>query len=424
MTAIVGILNKRAAVMAADSALTVSRGDRRKIYNDETKIFRLSDSNPVGMMLFSSVEFMKTPWNVIAELYRAKKGGEKFYSLRDYVNNFLGFIANEPLLGIDEEAQHNYLLYEMGDYLSRVQKNAMTDEDARQEVIRLGMELNEDNVRNMMNDSIMNVIQMITDEVHENDVCPLLEGYSFQQFRKYAKNDFDILMDHCKEEGIPGVRSEWEHAIYEYMKSSLFYNGTGLVFVGFGENELYPSLIPVYVSGVFDGKLRYAFNESEEAIISKENPAAIQPFAQTDVMITMMKGIAPDLYSKAHDMNQKSIENTKLKMIEAMREEGVDESVIENVLDVDMSEVEESFGDTMLQYVQDEYVDGIIDAVDSFNINDMANMAENLVSITNLQRHMTSSEESVGGPVDVAVITRKEGFKWVKHKHWYDKEMN
>ena len=123
-------------------------------------------------------------------------------------------------------------------------------------------------------------------------------------------------------------------------------------------------------------------------------------------------------------MNQKSVENTKQKMIEAMREEGVDESVIENVLDVDMSEVEESFGDVMLQYVQDEYVDGIIDAVDSFNINDMANMAENLVSITNLQRHMTSLEESVGGPVDVAVITRKEGFKWVKHKHWYDKEMN
>lgn len=410
--------------MAADSALTVSRGDRRKIYNDETKIFRLSDINPVGMMLFSSVEFMNTPWNVIAELYRTKKGGDKFNSLRDYVNNFLGFIANEPLLGIDDEAQHNYLLYEMGDYLSRVQKNAMTEEDARQEVVRLGLELNEHNVRNMMNDSIMNVIQMITDEAHENGVCPLLEGYSFQQFRKYAKNDFDILMEHCKEEYILGVRNDWEHAIFEYIKSSLFYNGTGLVFVGFGENELYPSLIPVYISGVVDGKLRYAFSENETAIITKENRAAIQPFAQADVMITMMKGIAPDLYSKAYDMNQKTIEDTKQKIIEAMREEGVDESVIENVLNVNLSEVEESFGDTMLQYVQDEYIDGIIDAVDSFNINDMANMAESLISITSLQRHMTSSEESVGGPVDVAVITRAEGFKWIRHKLWYDKDMN
>lgn len=42
MTAIVGILNKRAAVLAADSALTVVKGDKMKIYNTTTKIFRLS----------------------------------------------------------------------------------------------------------------------------------------------------------------------------------------------------------------------------------------------------------------------------------------------------------------------------------------------------------------------------------------------
>ena len=42
MTAIVGILNKRAAVLAADSALTVVKGDKMKIYNTTTKIFQLS----------------------------------------------------------------------------------------------------------------------------------------------------------------------------------------------------------------------------------------------------------------------------------------------------------------------------------------------------------------------------------------------
>ena len=72
----------------------------------------------------------------------------------------------------------------------------------------------------------------------------------------------------------------------------------------------------------------------------------------------------------------------------------------------------------MDQFIQDEFIDGIVDAVNSFNIEDMVNMAESLVSVTNLQRHISSSEESVGGPIDVAVITRSEGFMWVKHKHW------
>ena len=66
----------------------------------------------------------------------------------------------------------------------------------------------------------------------------------------------------------------------------------------------------------------------------------------------------------------------------------------------------------------------MVDAVESFNVEDMVDMAESFISITNLQRHISSSEESVGGPVDVAVITKSEGFVWVKHKQWFQQEMN
>jgi hypothetical protein len=31
---------------------------------------------------------------------------------------------------------------------------------------------------------------------------------------------------------------------------------------------------------------------------------------------------------------------------------------------------------------------------------------------------------SVGGPVEVAVLTKYEGFKWIKRKHFYDKALN
>ena len=54
-------------------------------------------------------------------------------------------------------------------------------------------------------------------------------------------------------------------------------------------------------------------------------------------------------------------------------------------------------------------------------MSDVANMAESLVSLTYLQRHISSSEESVGGPVDVAVITKVNGFQWIKHKSWLQK---
>ena len=50
-----------------------------------------------------------------------------------------------------------------------------------------------------------------------------------------------------------------------------------------------------------------------------------------------------------------------------------------------------------------------------YNLEEMAKMAENLIAVTNLQRHISSSEESVGGPIEVAIITKTGGFKWIKH---------
>jgi ATP-dependent protease HslVU (ClpYQ) peptidase subunit len=56
MTAIVGVLNKRAAVMAADCAVTVSNDKGVKVYNTATKIFKLSDEHPIGVMIYDNVE--------------------------------------------------------------------------------------------------------------------------------------------------------------------------------------------------------------------------------------------------------------------------------------------------------------------------------------------------------------------------------
>ena len=39
--------------------------------------------------------------------------------------------------------------------------------------------------------------------------------------------------------------------------------------------------------------------------------------------------------------------------------------------------------------------------------------------MTGLKRHVTTDEESVGGPVDVAVVTKCDGFVWIKRKHYF-----
>ncbi len=56
--------------------------------------------------------------------------------------------------------------------------------------------------------------------------------------------------------------------------------------------------------------------------------------------------------------------------------------------------------------------------------DELAAMAEALVSLTSFKRKVTMESETVGGPIDVAVISKGDGFVWIKRKHYFDAELN
>lgn len=78
----------------------------------------------------------------------------------------------------------------------------------------------------------------------------------------------------------------------------------------------------------------------------------------------------------------------------------------------------------MNQYIQENYIMKLVNTISYLSKEDLADMAESLVRMTYLKRRITSEEESVGGPVDVAVITKGDGFVWLKRKHYFPAELN
>lgn len=70
------------------------------------------------------------------------------------------------------------------------------------------------------------------------------------------------------------------------------------------------------------------------------------------------------------------------------------------------------------------YAKPLIDTVALLDKEDMANMAESFISLTSLVRRMQPGEETVGGPVDVAVISKGDGFVWINRKHYFKPEFN
>ena len=93
MTAIVGVLNKHAIAVAADSAETV--GDGLKIYDKANKIFTLSKHHPVGIAIYNNAAFNSLiPWEIIIKMYRRQLGERPFNTLKEYVNDFIQYLEN------------------------------------------------------------------------------------------------------------------------------------------------------------------------------------------------------------------------------------------------------------------------------------------------------------------------------------------
>ena len=91
MTAIVGVLNKQAVAVAADSAITIGSG--RKIYNTANKIFTLSKRHPVGVAIYGNARFNSSiPWEIVIKMYRDQLGDTTKPTIREYASDFFDFL--------------------------------------------------------------------------------------------------------------------------------------------------------------------------------------------------------------------------------------------------------------------------------------------------------------------------------------------
>jgi hypothetical protein len=60
----------------------------------------------------------------------------------------------------------------------------------------------------------------------------------------------------------------------------------------------------------------------------------------------------------------------------------------------------------------------------SLPFREMADLAEALVFMESLKERVTRPKESVSGPIDVALISKGDGFVWIKRKHYFDPKLN
>jgi hypothetical protein len=57
-------------------------------------------------------------------------------------------------------------------------------------------------------------------------------------------------------------------------------------------------------------------------------------------------------------------------------------------------------------------------------VQDAIALADFLVDVTKRYVRFLPGADTVGGDTDVCVVTKHEGFKWVRRKHYFDRVLN
>lgn len=391
MTAEICVMNQRGIALAADSAVTIGG---TKTFNNATKLFTMDSAHYIGIMIYGNANIMGVPWEVIIKGFRESIKNKPLEKLEFYKTRLIDFIENSEELwsGINsDDMVINYL----SDLMDVIYKKF------NDEVKKLNSE--EKNIdRNAILEESINSI-----EFKNNDIIFSIPKDKFKDATtKLIENYID------DEEVTDNYLKLIQDKLYSFIESDNFSRSqTGVVIGGYGKEELFPRLIQLNVDGLYNGKLKYNEEHNKStSIVEGNSSASLIPFAQQEMVHTIMTGIDPGL-----DMfRNNQLNELKKGLIDIIGDES--KEVLNDIFDNN---------ERALEDYKNDYISGpIINMLNNLSLSELGTMAETFVSLTSFKRKFSGDLQTVGGPVDVLVISRGEGPVWIKRKKYFDSEMN
>lgn len=421
MTAEIAILNKSAVALATDSAVTISaENEALKIFETADKLFELSVEQPIAIMIYNGMQFLGVPLEVLIKRFRDTN--ECFNTVEDAANEFLNHL-NDAIDNAPDREVEIYINSIVNPIISALNKK-IKDDFLENAVVYLN------EAEGKAPDEVMfSVAKKVIAEYEA--IVKKLQGGNFwkrssrkgikARDRKIVSDAVSNLFEHRFEDLQVRVSNICESVL---LSDRISPNKTGLIFAGFGKKESFPSLVSFEIDGVYRDKIKYSITENCD-IDRKGRRAFVRPFAQKDMVDRFLYGLDDELRDRLTRFCKESIPKIADGVLAQLTfDEGDDKKDLEEW----SRAAEEAFLESLKQHafkaIEQESRADIEAMVEFMPKPELARMAEALIDLTSIKRKVSRGMETVGGPVDVAVISKGEGFVWVKRKHYFPAELN
>lgn len=402
-------MNRLAVVLAADSAATVTQytggKEEERYFKGSNKIFQLSDHHPVGLMIFDSADILRVPWEIVVKTFRADLGKKSFNTVKEYAAEFFAFLEKSSLLfpvAIQDEVFLDVARSATLPHVIR-DKYPAADADRLAENLQI-IEARQAELVAMADSPALPAghPQVILAKLTK----PLAE--QIDQWRSAFGQGYPADLTVLATVGILEILKQPERHLAT----------TGLVFAGFGDHEIFPALAAYNSCGVICDK--HLVTTTDDFAVTHKVPAKLSSFAQTAMSDTFSLGVSEDVYSSIMRTLEDKLQGFAKDII--VQSVG-DASKIADFNDV-VSKARREMGKAILEQAQKDHALPLRKVLGVLPVDEMAELAETLINLQALKEKVTKSTETVGGPVDVAIITKSEGLVWVKRKHFFDIGLN
>ena len=427
MTAEVAIFNREAVALAADSAVTLTGPKGRKIYNTANKLFALSTNEPVAVMVYGNVSFGTIPWTTIIKEFRRKLGSSASPTIDQYASDFFEYILSATMHLSDQalqqqvESKAQWELYRLRGAVEKLLEiNTLTDSTlSEREIQDFLIRFIDKRIVSLSSEPVEALSQEEAEQIIDNTIdWPVMLEQSLGEFP---------INSRIKTDAKTMVSVSLRSISYSPLHS-------GIIVAGFGTKQCFPAISHRLVDGVIMRTVLTHLAESTQ--IDDSRSSIVRGFAQKDMVTTFMTGIHPSLQltSDDHYSGIRRIYDYAVKYL--IRHLQVRFSISlseENILELErqmaqiwtdgIKELEHPIELSINKFVK-EHTSQIESIVQWLPQEELAEMAEILVNLTSFKRRVTPEDDTVGGPVDVAVVTKGDGFVWIKHKNFYERGLN
>lgn len=421
MTSEVVAMNRMGIAMAADSVLSVySNGVHKKKHESGAKLFMLSNVCPIGIMIFNNIALLGIPWETVIKQYRQFLGHTSFNTLEEYGRHFISFLADQEKM-FPVEVQRQYFLRKFKSECQLIKERVehLVDQLPPEE------RLNEDTLSNARIDKLTHVIEQRLDEWNDQEDSEVITEEGAISFLETISSSItDIVSQVFTEYEVPGEQDIQLNEVAKYLIYKLDWNSgmyTGLVIGGFGDQEHFPVMQRINVDGVYNDVLKW--KELSVQRINEEQPSYIGSFAVTKAVDGFLTGIYTEL-RELLEITTRLVQIVPTKFLNVLLEnnENLNADLVERLISAS-GEIATNLREKVDFKVQSRKKD-VLAVVEMLPLKELANVASTLVKLSSFEQQLSPHTEVVGEPIDVAVISKGDGFIWIDRKYYFKNELN